>query len=63
MSEQALRVLALCRRQLIDVDGDGTADKVEAELTFLGLVGMMDPPRDGVREAVATCRRAGIQPP
>ncbi|MEZ4447672.1 MAG: cation-translocating P-type ATPase, partial [Polyangiaceae bacterium] len=62
MSKQALRVLALCHRHLVDEDGDGSADRVEVELTFLGLVGMMDPPRDGVREAVATCRRAGISP-
>ena len=37
------------------------AEEVERELTFLGLVGMMDPPRAGVREAVATCKRAGIR--
>ncbi len=43
------------------VDGGKPAD-VERELTFLGLVGMMDPPRPGVREAIATCHRAGIRP-
>jgi P-type Ca2+ transporter type 2C len=37
------------------------ADEVERELTFLGLVGMMDPPRAGVKEAVETCRKAGIR--
>ncbi len=37
------------------------ADEVERELTFLGLVGMMDPPRAGVKEAVETCRLAGIR--
>src|SRR5262249_29612586 len=36
-------------------------EECERELTFLGLVGMMDPPRAGVKEAVATCRRAGIR--
>jgi Ca2+-transporting ATPase len=57
MSEKALRVLAICRRvRRTQDDGD-----VERELTFLGLVGMMDPPRAGVREAVATCARAGIR--
>jgi P-type Ca2+ transporter type 2C len=34
---------------------------VERELTFLGLVGMMDPPRAGVKEAVAKCKAAGIR--
>ncbi|HVK71357.1 MAG TPA: cation-transporting P-type ATPase, partial [Polyangium sp.] len=58
MSAQALRVLAICRR----VRKDGVTDgDVERELTFLGLVGMMDPPRAGVKEAVATCKRAGIR--
>jgi Ca2+-transporting ATPase len=38
-----------------------SADEVERELTFLGLVGMMDPPRAGVKEAVATCASAGIR--
>ena len=40
---------------------DQLADEVERELTFLGLVGMMDPPRAGVKEAVETCRKAGIR--
>ncbi|MCC6552849.1 MAG: cation-translocating P-type ATPase [Polyangiaceae bacterium] len=57
MSESALRVLALCRRVRVSTD----QDDVERELTFLGLVGMMDPPRAGVKEAVATCKKAGIR--
>jgi Ca2+-transporting ATPase len=75
MSEKAMRVLALCRRVRkgaisLDLTYPGgplsaslaaEAEEVERELTFLGLVGMMDPPRAGVREAVATCRRAGIR--
>ncbi|MDI3284417.1 cation-translocating P-type ATPase [Polyangium sp. 15x6] len=58
MSGQALRVLAICRRVRKDSAEDGD---VERELTFLGLVGMMDPPRGGVKEAVATCKAAGIR--
>jgi Ca2+-transporting ATPase len=70
MSSEALRVLALCRRvkkgSVPDLSAppsmrSESADEVERELTFLGLVGMMDPPRAGVKEAVATCRRAGIR--
>ncbi|HVY47843.1 MAG TPA: HAD-IC family P-type ATPase, partial [Minicystis sp.] len=72
MSTEALRVLALCRRVKRGHDTtlsddpssqEGSlAEQVERELTFLGLVGMMDPPRQGVREAVALCHRAGIRP-
>ncbi len=69
LSGEAMRVLALCRRvkkgaQSLELSSGvwkGDAEEVERELTFLGLVGMMDPPRAGVREAVATCRRAGIR--
>jgi Ca2+-transporting ATPase len=59
MSAGALRVLALCRR--VRKEGQPEDGDVERELTFLGLVGMMDPPRQGVKEAVATCKRAGIR--
>jgi Ca2+-transporting ATPase len=53
MSGEALRVLALCRRS-------HPKDDPEEHLTLLGLVGMMDPPRTGVLEAIAACRDAGI---
>lgn len=59
MSSQALRVLAICRR-VRKRDMNDESD-VERELTFLGLVGMMDPPRASVKDAVATCKRAGIR--
>jgi Ca2+-transporting ATPase len=60
LSMQALRVLAMCSRVIVHRKG-GSDDDIERELKFLGLVGMMDPPRAGVREAVETCTRAGIR--
>jgi P-type Ca2+ transporter type 2C len=60
MEAAALRVLALARRTL-EPDTAEEADAVERELEFLGLVGMLDPPRPEVPEAVARCRAAGIR--
>jgi P-type Ca2+ transporter type 2C len=60
MSAKALRVLAFCRHEEIERDGD--PETIERELTFLGLVGMLDPPRAEVSEAVEICRAAGIRP-
>ncbi|MCC7537165.1 MAG: cation-translocating P-type ATPase [Deltaproteobacteria bacterium] len=55
MSGDALRVLAIARREHAD-----PADP-EKDLVLLGLVGMMDPPRAGVADAVAACKRAGVR--
>ncbi|SEO23316.1 Ca2+-transporting ATPase [Halogranum amylolyticum] len=54
----ALRVLGFARRTGIDADAD--ADDVEREMVFLGLQGMIDPPRPEVEAAIADCRGAGI---
>ena len=63
MAGRALRVLALAYRRDPPVDSQQPAsDDLERELVFLGLVGMMDPPRQEAKDAVVTCRTAGIQP-
>ena len=61
MSRQALRVLAVCERELPNELTTYTADSVETDLTFLGLVGMIDPPRPEVSEAVEHALTAGIR--
>jgi P-type Ca2+ transporter type 2C len=61
LSREAMRVLGVAIRELPDGLVAGTADDVERELTWLGLVGMLDPPREAVADAVATCHRAGIR--
>ncbi len=60
-SDQALRVLAVAFRPLEDDGSDWVMEEVEKDVIFLGLVGMMDPPKEGVEEAVAACRNAGIR--
>jgi Ca2+-transporting ATPase len=54
MAEQGLRVLALARKP------GATVDDAERGMTFLGLVGIMDPPRAEAKAAVRTCEQAGI---
>ena len=61
MSEKALRVIAVAYRDADNLPVNITADAIENDLIFVGLIGMIDPPREGVKEAVATCRKAGIK--
>lgn len=60
MASNALRVLSFAKKEIISVPLEDDED-VEYELTFIGLVGMIDPPRDEVKVAVNTCRNAGIR--
>jgi Ca2+-transporting ATPase len=62
MAAEGLRVLAVAMRRWTDLPTALNPDTVERSLTFLGLVGLMDPPRPEVRDAVALCRSAGITP-
>lgn len=62
MSENALRVLAVAYKEIDSLTETPTSEELENGLTFMGLVGMIDPPRPEAREAVALCRRAGIKP-
>lgn len=62
MSQSALRVLAIGYKEIDEVPSVPTPEELEKGLTFLGLVGMIDPPRPEAKAAVATCRKAGIRP-
>ena len=60
MAKKALRVLCVAFKDISRIPSHET--ELESDLTFLGLIGMTDPPRAGVKEAVALCRSAGIKP-
>ena len=62
MSRDALRVLAVAYKEIEELPESLTSETLESGLTFMGLVGMIDPPRPEAKEAVAVCRRAGIKP-
>lgn len=55
------RLLAYAERTLDPAEAEPTVDAVERDMTFLGLVALADPPRDGVDDAVAACATAGIR--
>jgi P-type Ca2+ transporter type 2C len=59
MASGALRVLAVAFREVSDELEDW---RVESNLIFVGLIGMIDPPRRAAKEAVDRCRKAGIRP-
>ncbi len=59
LAADGLRVLAFAERNL--PQPDLSQEVVESELTFTGLVGLQDPPRPEVRDAIATCQHAGIR--
>jgi Ca2+-transporting ATPase len=62
MSSDALRVLAVAYKIVDEIPAAPTSEELENGLTFMGLVGMIDPPRPEAKDAVAVCRRAGIKP-
>ena len=61
MAKQGLRVLAFACKDEVRPDFSN-AEEVESNLTFIGLVGMIDPPRPEAKEAIRQCRQAGILP-
>lgn len=62
MASRALRVLGVAYRDVDKIPEELSTETLEMELTFVGLVGMIDPPRMEVKQAVAECYAAGIRP-
>jgi Ca2+-transporting ATPase len=61
MADQALRVIALAAAPYPVELGKLDADKLRGRLALVGLVGMIDPPREEAREAIRKCKRAGVR--
>jgi len=62
MAADGLRILAFAVREWETMPESVEPETVERDLTFVGLVGMLDPPRQEVFDAVKICKRAGIRP-
>ena len=61
MAKKALRVIAIAYKDVDVLPNRIDTSTIENDLTFVGLLGMIDPPREGVKEAVKTCKKAGIK--
>lgn len=61
MAENALRVIAVAYSSMPRLPTNIDSESLERNLTFVGLIGMIDPPREGVKEAVQSCKKAGIK--
>lgn len=62
LAGEAMRVLAVAYKPLDQVPKNPTSETLENNLDFVGLLGMIDPPREEAKEAVTTCIKAGIRP-
>lgn len=62
MAADGLRVLGIAMREWDELPSDISHENVERGLIIIGLVGIMDPPREEAREAVSMCKKAGIMP-
>lgn len=61
MAQKALRVIAVSYKDVNFLPSQIDTKTIENDLTFVGLIGMIDPPREGVKEAVKMCKHAGIK--
>ncbi len=61
MADKALRVLGVAYVDIDRLPNEIKTENIENNLIFVGLIGMIDPPREGVKEAIRTCKNAGIK--
>lgn len=62
LSQKALRIIAVAVKVIDDIPHNPKSEELEKDLQFIGLVGMIDPPREEAKDAVEECRKAGIKP-
>ena len=61
MAQDSLRNICIAMKQLDSIPTNPTAEEIETDLTFVGLLGLNDPPRDGIIDEISTFKNAGIR--
>ena len=61
-AKKGIRVLGFAYRQVGELPGEAGLQALEKDLIFVGVTGLMDPPREEVKAAIASCRNAGVRP-
>ncbi len=61
LAEKALRIICIAMKPLAEIPANPTPDEIETNLIFAGLLGLEDPPREGVIDEIAACDAAGIK--
>lgn len=61
LANEAMRIVCIAMKPLSEIPANPVADEIEQDLTFVGLLGLEDPPREGVIEEIAACDSAGIR--
>lgn len=61
MASESLRVVAIAIKKLDEIPANPNPDEIETNLNFVGLIGLLDPPRDEAIEGIKVCKRAGIR--